>query len=243
MSGSLSAHSPKFNSKLVTLAELETQPEPVALGIHHKPVSHARLIHALYEEFDRRDVTVQRAQFALGANGAALFGVLDLQQATGSTERALSFGFRNSINQSLALRAVAGNRVFVCDNLVLSGDVFAIKRKNTTGLDLFDAIARGFDKFMTYAQQLTGRIEQLQAQHVSNDQAKVAIYDTFARGIVPVRLLDDVNRYYFDPQPEQTDCQPRTLFGVHNAFTRAMRDLTPQRLFSATVALGRRFGL
>ena len=39
------------------------------------------------------------------------------------------------------------------------------------------------------------------------------------------------------------DCQPRTEWGLHNAFTRAMRDLTPLRQFGATQGLGRAFGL
>ena len=38
--------------------------------------------------------------------------------------------------------------VMGCDNLALSGQIFAFKRKNTTGLDLGHAIATGFDRFL-----------------------------------------------------------------------------------------------
>ena len=65
----------------------------------------------------------------------------------------------------------------------------------------------------------------------------------FNAHIVPIRLFDDVSRSYFHPSHDQPDCQPRTEWGLHNAFTRAMRDLTPLRQFGATQGLGRAFGL
>ena len=52
-----------------------------------------------------------------------------------------------------------------------------------------------------------------------------------------------MSRFYFHPTTDQPDCQPRTEWGLHNAFTRAMRDLTPLRQFGATQGLGRAFGL
>jgi hypothetical protein len=69
------------------------------------------------------------------------------------------------------------------------------------------------------------------------------IFDVFHAHIVPVRLFHDVSRFYFHPTDDQPDCQPRTQWGLHNAFTRAMRDLTPLRQFGATQGLGRAFGL
>jgi len=249
MSGTLSAHSPKFESKLVGYEALAALPEPQALGVRHKPVPHAVLVDAIRRETEARGYEVAREQLALGAKGAALFGVLDLKPqasgvyAIGGEERGLSFGFRNSTDESLGIRAVAGNRVFVCDNLALSGETFAINRKNTTGLDLGDAIATGFDKFLQHAQALEVNIERLTLTTVSDGEAKQLIYDAFSARIVPSRLFDDVDRFYFHPTDETPDTQARTLWGIHNAFTRAMKDLTPLRGFGANVALGRLFGM
>jgi hypothetical protein len=239
----LSAHSPRFKSRSVTLEDLRALPAPATLGARHRPIPHAALVDALYDEFDRREVAIRRSQFALSGNDGSLFGVLDLQLLQGGAERSLAFGFRNSTDSSLALRAVAGNRVFVCDNLALSGDVFAIQRKNTTFMDLRSTIAVGFDKFLSAAQRLRDRIARIADTPLTDTAAKVAIYDAFEGGVVPIRLFDDVNRHYFQPDADATDCQPRTLWGVHNAFTRSVKALTPGRQFSATVSLGAHFGL
>jgi hypothetical protein len=243
MASTLSAHSPKFESKLVSYNELFQLPEPVALGPYHKPVAHARLVDAFRQEIDTRGYKVEREQYALGAKGAALFGVIDLVTDVPNATRCLSLGFRNATNMSMAIRAVAGTTVFVCDNMALSGSMFAIQRKNTTGLDLGEAVARGFDKFLQHAEILNVEISRLQVTAVSDVDAKALIYDCFAANVVPSRLFDDVDEYYFRPTANTPETEERTLWGVHNAFTRAMRDLSPTRRFGASVALGKVFGL
>lgn len=244
--GTLMVHNPKFEAKLTNLPALRALPQPPALGPMHKPVPHAVLVEAIEAEADQRGFAVEREQLALARDGHALFGVLDLAPKHGllkREDRGVAFGFRNSTDASIAVQGVAGSHVFVCDNLTLSGSVFAFKRKNTTGLDLGDAVARGFDKFLQQTEVLDAEIVELEETPLNDTQAKELAYEVFAERIVPVRLLDDVNRFYFDPQPEMTDCMPRSKWGLYNAFTRAMRDLSPQRLFGASVALGKFFRL
>lgn len=243
----LALHNPKFNAKLTTLEALQQLPTPLAIGPMHKPVPHAALVEAILAEIDRRGFEAQRQQLALSAKNAALFGVIDIApkqaELVEGSERGLSFGFRNSTDQSMAIKAVAGSHVFVCDNLVLSGSMFAIHQKNTTGVDLGHTIATGFDKFLQHAEVLDVQIARLQGESLTDTEAKRWAFDVFAARIVPSRLFDDVERFYFHPADEMTDCQPRSLWGLHNAFTRAMRDLSPVRLFGASVALGNLFGI
>src|SRR5262249_20324707 len=117
------------------------------------------------------------------------------------------------------------------------------KRKNTTGLALGDAIAMGFDRFLQHARTLERQIERLSGTTLQDGRAKQIVFDVFNAHIVPVRLFDHVSRAYFHPSDDHPDCQPRTAWGLHNAFTRAMRDLTPLRQFRATQGVGRAFGL
>ena len=43
----LIAHSPKFKSHLTSIDALKNLPMPVALGPHHKPISHAVLVEGI----------------------------------------------------------------------------------------------------------------------------------------------------------------------------------------------------
>lgn len=240
MSSTLSAHSPKFNSQLVTLADVKALPEPQALGRLHKPVAHGVLVEALQSAVQAAGYVVSRTQLAVSKNLQALFGVFDFG-CDKHPDRTLSMGFRNAVDQSLAIKVVAGTRVFVCDNLALSGDQIALQRRNTIRLDLEYAINVGLEKFKQSANILDAQIAALQAVELTDDAAKTAIFDVFAKGVIPVRLFNDVRRAYFEPADDATDVQPRTLWGLHNAFTRVARDLSPRGEFLGSVNLGAHF--
>jgi len=104
-------------------------------------------------------------------------------------------------------------------------------------------IATGFDRFLAHARILECQIEPLSGTTMHDGRAKQIIFDVFKAHVVPVRLFGEVSRFSFNPTFDQRDSQPRTAWGLHNACTRAMRDLTPLRQFGATQALGRAFGL
>jgi hypothetical protein len=52
-----------------------------------------------------------------------------------------------------------------------------------------------------------------------------------------------VDRAYFRPEAGWTDCQPRSLWAVHNACTRVARVLPINVKLQASTRLGRLFGL
>ena len=250
MASTLCVHSKRFNAEHVTFDALKALPDPVIMGSHHRPIRHDVLIDGFRQEAAIRNLTITREQFALGAKDAALFGVMDFtrteQTALVPVETGpsgLSLGFRSANDMSLAVKAVAGARVFVCDNLALSGEMFAISRKHTTGLDLIVAIRIGFDKFLGQADTLAAQIADLNDRLLDDVSAKVLIFDLFNTGILPVKLFADVNQFYFEQSDERPDCLPRTVWGLHNAVTRSIKSLKPVPAFQRTVAVGKFFGL
>jgi len=133
--------------------------------------------------------------------------------------------------------------VFVCDNLALSGDLIALQKRNTTGLDLPAAMSDGFDRYLVHTHALNQQIVELRRYLLSTAEAKARILDLFAERVLPMRLFHYVTRNYFNPTAAMPDCQPRTAWGLHNACTRALKLLTPARRFPVNVELGRAFGL
>ena len=83
----------------------------------------------------------------------------------------------------------------------------------------------------------------LQQMALTDQAAKLLIFEIFAQQLLPSRLLVAVTRNYFDPDSTMTDCLPRTRWGLHNSVTRELPRLSPVRAFAANVALGRLFGL
>jgi len=82
-------------------------------------------------------------------------------------------------------------------------------------------------------------LDRLAQEPIGDEAAKVTIFDAVYRGIVPQRLLPVVAQNFFAAeQREYLDCVPRTRFGLHNAFTRALKALAPAPAFEANLGLG-----
>ena len=233
-------------SDRVTRDTLRALPLPQPLSRRHRPVPHLALVEALEEQLERRGLAITREQFALRRDGQRLFGTMDLAwqvEQPGPTDAGLALGLRQGNDLSYAIEIVAGQRIFVCDNLALYGEVIAVRRKHTSGLRLTEEFAAGIDRYLEYVGRLVDGIAILQQREIGTDEAKRAIYDVFAERILPLRFFDDVDRAYFRPEAGWTDCQPRTLWAVHNACTRAAHALPLNVKLQATTRLGRLFGL
>jgi hypothetical protein len=238
-------------SRAATFAELSALPPPEPLGPLHRPVPHHELAAALKEELASAGYEVTREEYALQHHGLKLFGVMDLVPKPGTVsafsngDKGLGLGFRHGNDQSMSLHLVAGARVFVCDNLVLSGDMIVLRRKHTKGLSLKEEIKTGMERLLAEYSILDRGIARLKERGISDDQAKSILYDAFVHHeILPLRYLAKAGSWYFDPPSEAEDCRPRTAWGLHNAFTRTVKELSsPARRFEASTRIGEVFGL
>ncbi len=237
MSGTLSAS----HSQLVSRVELLTIAPPPATGTW-KPVAHADLIHAIDRQLLVRDITISHEQFAIQHEGARLFGVLDLAYAA-TNEFAAAMGVRTSNDKSMALEIAVGLRVTVCDNLLFSGDLIALRRKHTSGFDLNADLSKAIDRYQTHLTILRDQVLELQGRGITDEAAKLLIFDAFRAQILPIRFFPTVTQTYFEPGESMTDVLTRTYWSLHNAFTRAIKQMAPGPAFAATAQLGKLFNL
>jgi hypothetical protein len=174
-------------------------------------------------------------QYALYRGGQVLFGLLSLQNGEDS-----EMGIRAANDRTMSIQIAVGRRVTVCDNMVFSGDLIALRRRHTTGLDLPAELDGAIKRFQEHQGTLSDRIRRANATPLTWPYAKGLILDAFVKDkILPMHLLPQVYENYFNPSADMVDCQYDNLWCLHNAFTRAARGLKPARFFEATTALGR----
>lgn len=237
MSGTLSHAA----SELVTRDELLTIPPPSATPTW-RPIAHGDLIAAIDRQLLVRGITIRSEKFAIQRGGARLFAVLDLSIES-SGECCAAMGIRTANDQSMALEIAVGVKVFVCDNLAFSGDLIALRRKHTAKFDLNADISRAVDRYQAHLVALQRTIAAAREAPVSDDEAKCLIFEAFRYEILPIRCFRQVAETYFNPGSGMSDVEPRTMWGLHNAFTRAVRQMAPAPAFAATTELGKFFGL
>lgn len=226
-------------------------PIPKSLGPHHRPVPHWELLESLRAEARTRGVVVVKEELAITPDGAKLFALFQLGVefgGEGAQKQALSLGVRNSTDTSLGLRGVAGSRVFVCDNLALSGSEFVFSRKNTKGLRLDSMVAEGFEKFLVEGERYQKALVGLHEKKVGEVGAKAAIYNAFTiHRVAAVKYLPLVHEAYFEKGElgtgEFKEVEAGTVLGLYNAFTRAFKGMAPTPQFTATRKMGEIVGI
>jgi hypothetical protein len=228
-------------SSLVSREQLMAIPPPPATSTW-RPIAHGDLVAAIDRQLLVRGITIRNETFAIQRDGARLFAVLDLAIET-SGDCCAAMGIRTANDRSMALEIAVGVKVFVCDNLAFSGDLIALRRKHTAKFDLNADISRAVDRYQAHLLALQRTLATVQEDAIGDEEAKVLIFEAFHDEILPLRYFKQVAESYFNPSTEMTDVQPRTMWGLHNAFTRAVRQMAPAPAFEATTELGKFFWL
>lgn len=222
-------------TRKITRGELREIPVSVATETH-QPLSHFELVEALRETLSYRYLKVKRDEYVVSTDGMKMFGVMDLEY--GFSGCCYSIGLRNSNDKSMRLAMTAGYRVFVCDNMMFSGEFQPLLHKHTKNLNLLDSLSIAVDRIHRNFEPMKEKVKIWQETEISQELAKLVIYEAFLdrKLKVPRFLLPVVHDYYFKPQHEAF--QERNLWSLSNAFTSAFKKLKPVQQFTATAKLG-----
>jgi uncharacterized protein DUF932 len=227
------------DTDLVTRAQLHAvaAPDPTAT---FKPIPHIELVEMLDRALTRADIHIQHESFAIRRDGSVLFGVLSLAYGD-SPDGIAALGLRTANNKTMSLQICAGLNVFVCDNMCFRGDLIALRRKHTSGLNLREELTLAVLRFQQHFGRLTGEIEVLKERPLADLEAKALIHDVFAHGLMPVRMLPTVSQEYFEPKIPAFE--PRTAWSLHNAFTSAAKEMPMPTRLPAIQSVGKLFGM
>jgi hypothetical protein len=242
--GTLVAHNPKFQCEIVKREELGRFECPTGTSVW-RPVPHVELVETLHEQLASMDMRVGREQYAVGRKGLALFGVLDIvgQLFNGNSTRAMALGLRQSNDKQLAIHITGGARVFVCDNLALSGETLALQ-KHFRRASLGHVIRQGLERFLKSFHIFNQGIVRAENTPMTDADAKVKLFDLRYDGVLPVSIYDEAASNYFRAEKlGYEDSAPRTSWGLHNACTRAVKALAPTSQQRILTGLGRAFAL
>src|SRR5580698_11597469 len=196
-------------TRKITRQELQLVPVPQGTSTH-QPLSHYEIVQALLETLGFRRIEVVRDEYAVSHDGMRMFGVLDLE--LGVTGVRFSIGIRNANDKSMRLAMCIGYRVLVCDNMAFHGDFTPVLAKHSKNFSLVDAVSIGVDRMQRNFEPLAGHIELVRNALLTDDAAKLIIYQAFVEGSleVPKHLMRSVHENYF--RPAHDDFSPRTVW-------------------------------
>jgi Domain of unknown function (DUF932) len=217
----------------ITRADLALVPTPEATDTF-RPIPHHQLVETLAETLSFRHINVTEDEYVISDDGMKMFGLLKLD-ATFLDVR-FSIGIRNAHDKSMRLGLVAGYSVMVCSNMAFNGEFKPVLAKHTKHFNLQDALTIGVDRIQRGWEPLQQQMEHRRTLELSDDQARLHIYDAFLAGRFPIKLMKPVDQEYFNPSYEEF--KPKTLWSLENAFTSTFKKLKPIPQYQATAQLG-----
>lgn len=221
-------------TRKIERAELALIPTPPATETF-QPIAHQFLVDSIDNALAFRRFQIVRSEFAVSPDGMKLFGLLEINAELDGIRFAI--GLRNSNDKSMRLGLVAGYRVRVCDNMMFQGDFNPLLAKHTKGLDLIEAVSLGVDRIHRGFTPLKRAIETKRLTELTDDEARILIYQAFLEEKFPITLIKEVHRNYFEPEWE--DFRERTLWSLENAFTESFKGLNPLTQYQTTAKLGK----
>lgn len=200
--------------QLVTREQIDLVYVPAPTSTY-QPVPHGDLVDLAKEIVDYRlGYKLRQEQYGLNQDGAQFFFALTYD--TGA-EAGFTLAGRSSYDKTLKASFVGGARVFVCDNLALSGDALFVHRKHTKNVqrDLRvlcdDAVAGATSANVTLAEMWR------KMRHVPVDTDRG--YEIMGRALGHDVVKPQQITLAMDAWNEDLHGFGRSLFGVYQAFT------------------------
>jgi hypothetical protein len=205
----------------VTEEQVRAEIQPVFTDTWH-PFSHGQVLDAVGAAVKDAGFKVERREYSMSA-GALMFGVWELNRE--DKELRYAIGLRNSINKKLSVGLCAGERVFVCDNLVFSSE-FVLFRKHTGMLDgdeLFIMAREAVAAVVPRWERVRAWHDHLKGVELNATQVSVLTFAAMRLGIISPSKFGEWNDLYFG-NGDPTKYTP-TLHGWHGATTELMNPL------------------
>ena len=187
------------------------------------PVSHGMVIDAAQWAVAAKKYSIIEEEYSMNMKRSQMFAVWKLSSE--DTEKAPLIGIRNSIDKSLAVGIVCGFDIFVCENLVFSGEEVYL-RKHTGRLDWVELTGQMIEALDTVEKQqvdFAEWLEKLKNKHLHQWGIKFMIYDILDLGILPGSKFRKLQERYAIDSEQYGD----TLYAMHSAVTNLVSEYSP----------------
>ena len=191
-------------------------PEP--MGPRHFPIPHATVYDIAKERLKEGGYEVRWEEHSTTADSSRYFGLLGIANGESSDERERVVGLRNANAQTFGTEGVAGDSVFVCDNLMFSGEV-KIGRKHTR--NQIGDLPILMDKMVGYLgaawDNQAERVAAFKERPLSKEEAHDLVCEAYRCGALPTSKIASVLEEWDAPSHE--DFEPRNLWSLFNGYT------------------------
>jgi hypothetical protein len=238
-----------ITSNAVTVEELKEIELPEKTD-SYQPVSHVDFIDNVKSIASKMLPTrsLDSERYGTAREGNQLFGTMTFKNIAeeGMTlsemtdDIGLSIGIRNSYDKSMSLGLAVGATVFVCENLMITGEVTVMRKHQGAILDelstlIFKALNDAENKFTT----LHADSQAMKDIYISNNDAYSMMGRLYGHGVISERQLPVVKNEWKKPSHEVFNTG--TAWTLYNAGTEALKKTAPMHRMNKQIMLHNTF--
>ncbi len=222
----------------VPYKELATIEHPEATK-RWSPIPHHTYVDVIRRNLAEMGYQIKNEQFGVDPEGIKFFGLMEVigKDMPVLDEGTFNIGLRNCNNHAMSCQLSAGFRVFVCDNMSMSGDMLVRRRHNKhNGLelleeDVFDAIQIMPHYYNRQANQFTAyqhtKLNEPEAALLAVECAREKVYSPSK----VIRILDTFNH------PSHEEFEAPSVYNFFQAVTESLKGTNPFELGPKTQKL------
>jgi len=206
-------------SKSRTRDQVEAVRTPDATNTWH-PTSHGMMIDILEEKLPDHGFEITETALSLDKDGRRMFGMMSL--ATSNPEYSPVVGFRNAHDKMFSQEIVCGSRVFVCDNLAFSSEIY-LRRQHTPNIerDLPGIIDEALSRLGAAQDFQATQIDSYKKFQLDEPTAHHMVVRTMKQNVFsPSKIAKVVNEW---DNPRHEEFTPRTLWSLFNGVTEVLK--------------------
>lgn len=208
------------------------------------PVSHVDFINNTKDIADRMlgEYSLHSEKYGIARDGKQMFGTLTYKESfhNDDQELGLSIGLRNSYDKSMSLGLCSGGSVFVCENLMMTGEVTVMRMHRGNILDelkglIFKALLGAEEKFQT----IHADTQMLKEVSIEDADAYSAMGKLYGYGIITETQMPVMKREWLKPSHDAFN--DRTAWSLYNAGTEALKTTHPQHRMKRQIQMHKMF--
>ena len=163
-----------FDENVVDVDFITTHEDLTPKGPIHTPISSAEILTKFREKAHNLGLRLVNEKGALKRDGKRFMFVADVEDDS-HPDYALSIGFRNNSDKSLAFSGCCGSSVFICANGCMTSIIKPSKMRHTIGnvtrnAGFLDAkIDTIFQRFLEDKDEIAGQIETMKATTLTDE--------------------------------------------------------------------------
>jgi hypothetical protein len=223
---------------LTDLGKLPKAKKPNGASDIYQQVNHIDLVNLIKKGCKAKDLEIVSQQYGLTNDKLGLFGELKLKGKAlpKMKEMECALGFRHANNRKMSVKFATGASVFVCDNMVMTGE-FILKRRHTTGIELEENILTALDSYIDQAKELPKVKPELEKIKIDSDK-EYQILTLASQGdeedeeSVNPRLIRPSHLWELHAEwqhPRHKEFQPRNGWSLYNCYTEIMKRYAPHK--------------